>query len=117
MSSSRPLKKSETLEIRIPYPTKAAFMARCREDGSSASEALRRLIDQHLADEAQARPTAPPGWAGSRRVLHLAAGALLAAAVGAIAAPTLARPVCAPAARVWSAIAPPSALHLPPAHR
>ena len=40
MSTSRPLKKSEAIEIRFPYPTKAAFTARRRTDGSSASEAL-----------------------------------------------------------------------------
>jgi hypothetical protein len=39
------LKKSETLEIRLPYPTKLAFMARCRDQGSTASEALRGFIE------------------------------------------------------------------------
>src|SRR3954471_18840557 len=32
MSALRKLKKSETLEIRLPYPTKLAFMARCQAD-------------------------------------------------------------------------------------
>ena len=27
------LKKSETLEIRLPHPTKLAFMASCRAEG------------------------------------------------------------------------------------
>ena len=117
MASSRPLKKSETLEIRIPYPTKAAFMARCREDGSSASEALRRLIDQHLADEAPIRPSARPVAPGSRRLLHLAAGALIAAAAGAVALPSLAHPACPAASSVWSAIAAPTAIHLTARHR
>jgi hypothetical protein len=92
MSAVRPLKKSETLEIRIPYSTKTAFMARCRDDGSSASEALRKLIDQHLANEAVA-PTRPALF-GGRRLPHLIAGALIAAAVGAVAVPSLARPAC-----------------------
>jgi hypothetical protein len=74
------LKKSETLEIRLPYPTKLAFMARCRDEGRSASEALRHFIDGHL----EARP--------ARRAGRLLAGALVAAAVGAIALPSLARP-------------------------
>ena len=77
------LKKSETLEIRIPYPTKEAFMAKCRTEGHSASEALRRLIDGDL--NRTARQPAP------RRGLRLAAGAMLALAVGAVALPTLAR--------------------------
>ena len=44
MSAPRKLKKSETLEIRLPYPTKLAFMARCQDAGVSASEALRGFI-------------------------------------------------------------------------
>lgn len=76
---TRKLKKSETLEIRIPYPTKQAFMARCRDEGVSASEALRGFIDGHLDR---------PGR--SRRTLRLTAGAIIAAAVAGAALPTLA---------------------------
>jgi hypothetical protein len=75
------LKKSETLEIRLPYPTKLAFMARCRDEGRSASEALRGFIDGQIEVRRPAR--------GAR---HLAVGALIAAAVGAIALPSLAHP-------------------------
>ena len=78
------LKKSETLEIRLPYPTKLAFMASCRAEGRSASEALRHFIDGHL--------DGPPARAGGGRIRHLLAGALVAAAVGAVALPSLARP-------------------------
>jgi hypothetical protein len=83
MSESRRLKKSESLEVRIPHPTKLAFMARCRADGVSASEAVRGFIDGRLA----ATPKAGP-----RRGFRLAAGLLAAAAMGAMAAPSLARP-------------------------
>lgn len=83
MTEPRKLKKSETLEIRIPYPTKVAFMARCRDDGRSASEALRAFIDGEL----HRRPARP-----DRRSWRLIAGAALAAAMGAIAVPSLARP-------------------------
>jgi len=76
------LKKSETLEIRLPYPTKLAFMARCRDEGRSASEALRGFIDGAI------EPARPPRHTPHR----LIAGALIAAAVGAIALPSLARP-------------------------
>lgn len=89
MTEPRRLKKSESLEIRIPYPTKEAFMARCRADGRSASEALRAFIDQQL--EAPAKPRL------SRRTLRLVAGAAIAAAVGAAALPSLARPSIAAA--------------------
>lgn len=78
---ARPPKKSETLEIRLPYPTKQAFMARCRDDGRSASEALRGFIEREI--EGPGRPS---------RARHWIAGALMAAAAGAVAVPSLARP-------------------------
>src|SRR3954469_25015752 len=74
------LKKSETLEIRLPYPTKLAFMARCRDEGRTASEALRGFIEGSV-DGRRSRKTART----------LVAGALVAAAVGAVALPSLAR--------------------------
>jgi hypothetical protein len=81
---SQPPKKSETLEVRLPYPTKQAFMARCRDDGRSASEAVRAFIETEVGE--RAKP-------GRRRLMaRLAAGALIAAAAGAVAAPTLAHP-------------------------
>lgn len=88
MPEPKRLKKSETLEIRIPYLTKLAFMARCRQDGRTASEALRLFIDQHLQDTAGTRP-APRR---SRTFRRLIVGGVVAAAVGAIALPSLARP-------------------------
>ena len=80
MRDPRPPKKSESLEIRIPYAAKQAFMARCQAEGRSASDALRSFIDQQIA---------PPRPASARG--RLAVGALIAAAVGAIALPSLAR--------------------------
>lgn len=104
MAISKPLKKSETLEIRIPYSTKTAFMAQCRRDGSSASAALRTLIDRHVEDGGamRRRPNSPAS--GPRKMLHLVAGALVAAALGAIAVPSLARPVCALSPNAWTSI-------------
>jgi hypothetical protein len=84
MAAQPRLKKSETLEIRLPYPTKLAFMASCRADGRSASEALRQFIDAELGR------TPPRGL--SRRAWRLVAGAVVAACVGAAALPSLARP-------------------------
>ena len=75
-------KKSESLEIRLPHATKQAFMARCRDEGRSASEALRGFIDGEL--------TEPPAAPAGRRRARLVAGALIAAAVGAVALPSLA---------------------------
>lgn len=85
MRDTRPPKKSESLEIRIPYPTKQAFMARCRDEGRSASEVLRDLIEARLVEE-----TAEVAKAARRR-FRLIAGALVALAVGAVAVPSLAR--------------------------
>ncbi|MDB5429888.1 MAG: hypothetical protein JWP35_1004 [Caulobacter sp.] len=84
---AKTLKKSESLEIRIPYPTKQAFMARCQDEGRSASEALRLFIEQHLDGQPAAK--VPARW--SRKSVRLAAGALVALAVGAVALPSLAR--------------------------
>jgi hypothetical protein len=79
---SRPPKKSETIEVRLPYAAKQAFMARCRAEGRTASDAVRAFIEAETAE----RPRGRRGVLAAR----LAAGALLAAAAGAIAAPTLA---------------------------
>lgn len=77
-------KKCETLEIRLPYEAKRAFMQRCHDEGRSASEALRELIDGYV------QSPAPPRSCGALR--WLAAG-LSALAVGAVAAPTFACPL------------------------
>lgn len=82
MTNPTRLKKSESLEIRLPYPTKVAFMARCQADGRSASEALRGFIDEQVKE---ARPASRLGVRG-----RLAIGAVIAAMVGAAALPSLA---------------------------
>jgi len=82
MTAPTRLKKSETLEIRLPYPTKLAFMARCRDEGRSASEALRGFIDGEIGQ--------PP--ARNPLQVRLIVGALIAAAMGAVALPSLAQP-------------------------
>ena len=76
------LKKSESIEIRLPYSTKLAFMAGCRDRGVSASEALRRGIDAELG--------AAPIARSSRRSWRLIVGTVIAVLVGAAALPSLA---------------------------
>lgn len=83
---TRPLKKSETLEIRLPYETKTAFMDRCRQDGVTASQALRADIEARLTRKA------PAGWKRLRAV----AGAAVILGVGAGALPSLAAAVAGP---------------------
>jgi Ca2+-binding EF-hand superfamily protein len=55
MNPERPPKKTETLEVRVPHATKQAFMARCRDEGRSASDVIREFIDGYLA-----RPSIQP---------------------------------------------------------
>ncbi len=50
------LKKSETLEVRIPYETKQAFLNACREDGTTASEVVRGSVQAYLDDREQPQP-------------------------------------------------------------
>jgi len=49
-SNPKPIKskKSETLEVRIPYETKQAFLTACREDGTTASEVVRESVQTYL---------------------------------------------------------------------
>ena len=86
----RPDKKSESLEIRIPYATKAAFMERCRAEGTSASQTLREFIEAHLTGST-ATPRAQ--MARPRRWIRVGAGAAAALGLAATAVPSLARPL------------------------
>jgi Ca2+-binding EF-hand superfamily protein len=54
-SSITRVKKSETLEVRIPYETKQAFLTACREDGTTASEVVRESVHTYL--DGRERPT------------------------------------------------------------
>ena len=86
----RPDKKSESLEIRIPHATKAAFMERCRAEGTSASQTLRGFIEAHLSPSAATPAAQPPR---PRRWLRAGAGAAAALGLAATAVPSLARPL------------------------
>jgi hypothetical protein len=88
MTTGKPSKKSEMLEVRLPHETKTAFMARCRETRRTASEVVRTFIDQEL--EGRAGKPRRRGW-----VWRVLAAALAGLAVGAVAAPSLARPASA----------------------
>jgi len=82
MITPKPPKKSETLEVRLPYQTKLAFMTRCRNDGQTASEAVRGFIDTELGERRRARRT---------RLWQALVAATVGLALGAVAAPSLAR--------------------------
>jgi hypothetical protein len=84
MASSRPPKKSETIEIRLSHEAKAAFMERCRLEKRTASDAIRLFIDDRLHPRSAAGGRRLPSW----RIV--AAGAIgLALGLGA-AAPSFA---------------------------
>jgi hypothetical protein len=78
-------KKSETIEVRVPYATKAAFVAKCRGDGRTVSDAVRQFMAQEL--EATSR-----SQRGRARVWQAVAAAVAGLALGAVAAPSLAHP-------------------------
>lgn len=83
MTRQKSPKKSETIEIRLPFATKTAFTARCRDDGRTVSEAVRGFIDSDLAQT-------PPAKASRLRSWSMLAAAATGLALGAAAAPSLA---------------------------
>lgn len=46
----RPEKKSESLDVRLPYRVKRNFMAAARTHGETASAAVRRFIEGYIAE-------------------------------------------------------------------
>jgi len=83
MTSPRPPKKSETLEVRLPHAAKLAFMERCRAAGLTASEVVRHLIDNETPTAPKARRTMK-GW-------QALAAAVVGIVIGAAAAPSIAQ--------------------------
>ena len=94
MSEPRAPKKSETLEIRIPYPTKTAFMEKARAEGKAASEIVRERIDAYLAEEPEPQTLKDKVVIQIRRNLR-GAGLLLAGAGSALAISLAASPASA----------------------
>ncbi|MBI1340049.1 hypothetical protein GC169_07560 [bacterium] len=91
MTDTRPLraKKSETLEVRLPYETKAAFLEVCRDRGTTASEVVREGIDAYLGHAERER--SPPHVKGLIEMIpkpvrkrRYAAGAFGAAAIAVV---------------------------------
>lgn len=85
MASPRPLKKNDTIEIRLSDQTKADFMERCRHEQRTASETIRRFIEDQLAPPSDRRPRRTSSW---RMLVAAAAGVVLG--IG-MAGPSLAR--------------------------
>jgi len=77
-------KKSETIEFRLSYHSKQALMARCKAQGQTTSQTLRRLIEHELA----AQPASAVRRLPTTKAVTLAI--LGGLALGAVAAPSLA---------------------------
>ena len=48
MTPKKPVKKNASIEIRLSDEAKSAFMDRCRDQGRTASEAIRLFIDDQM---------------------------------------------------------------------
>lgn len=77
-------KKSETIEVRVPYGAKTAFAEHCRENGQTVSEAVRAFMEREIGAEGRTGRVRTRLW---HAVAALAAGL----ALGAVAAPSLAQ--------------------------
>lgn len=89
-------KKSEMLEIRIPHPTKTAFMEKARAEGRPASEIVRDQIDRYLAagDKPVAPPKGPAAFVrkNAKSLLMLAGAAVAAVGMSVAISPASAQP-------------------------
>jgi plasmid stability protein len=84
MASAKFAKKNESIEIRLPDETKAAFREKCRREGRTVSDAVRSIIDEQLEFRGSVRRRRKSLW---RIGLAMAAGAALG---GGLAAPSIA---------------------------
>jgi hypothetical protein len=84
MASAKFTKKNDSIEVRLPDETKAAFRQKCRREGRTASEAVRTFIDEQLEPRAGVRRRRRSLW---RFGAAVAAGAVLG---GGLAAPSIA---------------------------
>ena len=78
--ATRSAKKTGTIEIRLSDDAKAAFMARCRQEERTASEAIRAFIADRIAAGPDNGAQRAPQW---RLVVAAAIGAALGVGVAA----------------------------------
>jgi antitoxin component of RelBE/YafQ-DinJ toxin-antitoxin module len=74
-------KKTESIEIRVPHATKSAFMDACRQNGTSASAALRTFIERYVHSASRA----PIQWKEELQMMIKRTSLRTGAAVGAAA--------------------------------
>lgn len=84
MTRQKAPKKSETIEVRVPYGAKTAFAERCRQNGQTVSEAVRAFMEREIGGDRR------PGRVRTR-LWHAFAALAAGLALGAVAAPSLAQ--------------------------
>jgi hypothetical protein len=84
MAGAKFTKKNDSIEIRLPDETKAAFREKCRREGRTASDAVRSFIDEQIDPGGTVRRRRRSLW---RLGAALAAGAVMG---GGLAAPSIA---------------------------
>lgn len=55
VTPKKPVKKNASIEVRLSDEAKSAFMERCRDQGRTASEAIRLFVDDQLVRNAPPR--------------------------------------------------------------
>jgi hypothetical protein len=84
MAGAKFTKKNDSIEIRLPDETKAAFREKCRREGRTASDAVRSFIEEQLDPRGTVRRRRRSLW---RIGAAVAAGAVMG---GGLAAPSIA---------------------------
>ncbi len=77
--SERKEKKSERLEVRLPYSKKQAFVEACEQQSDTPSNAIRRFISSYIR---RSDNDTLGHWAGSVKRKLLPVGAMTVAAIG-----------------------------------
>ena len=99
MSDIRPSKKSESIEVRLPFEAKQAFIAACKAERRTASDVIRGAIAAYVdrrggrPDLAAERKLAGLAPKALRRTHYVAFGAASVLGIAALAAlPSAAAP-------------------------
>jgi EF hand len=99
MNENRPSKKSESIEVRLPFEAKQAFIAACKAERRTASDVIRGAIEAYVEGRGDRRRLpaerklvglVPPAL---RRKRYIALGAASVLGIAALAAmPSAAAP-------------------------
>ena len=82
MSDKRPAKKTESVEVRLPFETKRALIEKCKKQGVTVSSVIRALIDQYLQPRPYASETTRSNYMSMIASRPRAAFVVVASALG-----------------------------------